>query len=373
MRRAAVLMVLLVCGTGCTERLLLPGSQSNGGTTGNPDAGSGSGLAGGRSGNGGAGGSTCKNRTLIRSMSQPKADLLLLVGRNPSMSTHFVDDTSNPSNPTNTTRMTAVQSILDGLVTSYQFTVNFGYLEFPGAGAASCSSACCADAPSVIPPSPFSFAAIDKALRQCDGAPNMFGCVSQSDARPLADTFKSAAGVFASLNSSGEQYAVLLIDGAPACGSEDPSSSCMAAKGQMGAQLLQQDNINLSIVTVGQDAEGVMCLQSIAETSGTAGNPYQARDTSQLLDSLTTIVTGAAQGACKIDLLTAVADPSQVSVTVFDSSGMGTLIPKDPSGQNGWKFVSGSSQSRIVVQGPACQTVQKVKPTDVQVWYGCPP
>ena len=206
-------------------------------------------------------------------------------------------------------------------------------------------------------------AAIVYALQQCNGSPD---CVSDSDSRPIFDAFQTADTVLSNLGTAdtSEQYAILLVDDYPSCGSEDPSISCTAATNKLTQ--LTRDNVTTYVVTVGQDAEQIACLRTIA-LEGSSTMPYQGHNPGQLSSSLSQIVSGVAAAACVLYLQSAPADHNKVSVRVGNVS-----IPYDPIGREGWNY--GNQQFSVIkVYGNSCRTIQNAKFKEIQVLSGCPP
>jgi hypothetical protein len=368
MRRAAVVSIWLGLQLGCTTTLFVPAafdggassSGGNGGISGGSNGGkSGSTGSGGRtgSGTGGSGSGMCNRMKLAWDIY--KTELVFSVGRNYSMSTAFG----------NTTRMAAVQQSVRSLVQANQTIVSFGYQDFPSAASCTNGTACCANTDVVYPTLGTSFMSIDQALRMCDLAASMPGCVSQSNARPIGDALNDALNspfpIFDfRVDDKRDHTMVLIVDGPPGCSSEDPVSSCDSAKFQVSK--LNNAPVKTYVVKVGDDAESSNCLQQIAQYGGAP--VYMGKDPGQLMQSLTQIVASAAQAACFITLTAPPSDPSRVSLEI-----RGQRIQPDNGTMNGWSYVGGSTD-RIRVQGPPCTQLQDIEDDrDLVVWYGCPP
>jgi len=106
-------------------------------------------------------------------------------------------------------------------------------------------------------------------------------------------------------------------------------------------------------------------LDRMAEAGGTARSGtttayYAVSDQDELQDALTLIGTGLAI-RCSIDLEAPPEDPRHVNV-YFD----GQVVPADPD--DGWSW---DGDSRIVVNGEACDTLKSGSVIDARAVFGC--
>jgi hypothetical protein len=347
MRRTAVNLACILFALGCTERWVLPGVGADGGEgTGGKTAASGgrsggqnSGGAGGRGGTGGR--TMCTDVDYLDFEPPKRADLLFIVGRNYSMSQPFGD----------VTRMSAVQQAVRNVVMANQSAVNFAYEEFPSPN---CVNACCAST-EIVYPQLGNYASIDRATRRCEG-PGLpaDGCVSISNSRPVADALHnvlgptmSGTGILDPLRRN-DRYVVLLIDGPPACApSESSVTSCNGALNQ--ASVLNNADVDLIVVPIGQETETATCLQSLA-----INFEYLARDPAMLMNSLSQIVKTAATASCVIRLREKPPAGRLLQVSIHDVG----LVPMN--GQDGWDFAAGSDDLTIELHGSSCETFQRM-------------
>jgi len=396
MRRFAVPIAIgLALASACTPgKLLLPSDKADGGgdSGGNGSGGSigsgggGSGGApsgsggrtqgsggffggggalggGGRPGSGGSGMPvTCGGAQNKLNRDIQRAKVVFALGRNATMGATF--------GTTGGTRMTVAQEAIRTVVSQRQKAISFGYEDFPApAGSCPNSGGCCINLSPLSPvfPSLSNYPLIDSALMSCDTSSGTSGCVFQSMSRPIADAIRNVymppqRPPLLDLFRGGDQRLILMVDGGPACSSEDSAASCSSALNQLSQVT---DRLRIHVIPLGLDAESSDCLRAIAlqsNSGGTNGQPFafHAGDPRQLLDSLSAIVADAAKSACTIELREEVSDVNRVSVEIA-----GRVVPKDLSG---WTFVSGSKRL-IDVHGSWCEEIQSRNDSEVIVYY----
>jgi hypothetical protein len=244
-------------------------------------------------------------------------------------------------------------------------------------------------------------------LPNCDGSrdPTLtdflrsFGNYAPDGATPTA---AALAGLDAELaNLDGDTYLVLITDGAPNCnfdascgpdectlnieGASVGRQECNASfnccdpekTGPLGpSQCVDVDATEQEITrlaahgiptyVVGMPGTGAYdaVLDRLAVAGGTARQGdtayYAVSDETELQNALYAIGTGIAI-SCSIDLDSPPDDPSQVNV-YFD----GQVVPADPD--DGWSW---DGDTRIVVNGDACQSLTSGDVIDARVVFGC--
>jgi len=294
-----------------------------------------------------------------------RAKVVFALGRNASMQTPFGAGGG--------TRMTVAQDAIRAVVSQRHKAIFFGYEDFPAvAGTCANGTACCINVSPLSPvfPSPSNFPSIDSALMSCDIPSGMGGCVFQSGSRPIAEALRNVLTPpqqrppLLDPSGDGDQRVILMVDGGPACSSEDSATSCTNALDQLSRLTTR---VRVHVIPIDRDAETAdSCLRAIALNSGgTTAQPFafHGADPSQLLQSLSAIVADAAEAACRITLSNELGDPNRVSVEIG-----GRPVPREQNGQMGWTFVAGSHRF-IEVHGSWCNDIQSTDNTAVKVWY----
>jgi len=404
MRRPAVILVsslaslIVAMGLACSERLLLPGLSVDGagglgghvaGTGGRPGTGAGTGgtsqassggspfdsLVGGAGGLGGfeavggqaAGGLFGQNRSNNPfprfggrgpSCTQPvhfniqRSQVLISLGKSSSMTTKFGDGT----------RLSVVQQALKAIITANQYSINFGYQEFPGTTACAMVDGCCVKTGAIQPsPTNSQGQAIQDAL-QCMPPSMTSGCATTTDSRPVAAALDNAASSVFNTSDTVQRLVILIVDGEPGCGAQVPDDACQSAT-QALAQL-GLNKVQTFVVAVGADPLATpSCLTRIALEANTP--LLKASDPTQLMTGLDNIVSNAADWACTLRL-TSPTDPMTLTLAVDN-----VLIPANaPNG--GWD-VAGTDFPKIHLKGDSCALVQQKVKSDSQIdVFGCP-
>jgi hypothetical protein len=147
--------------------------------------------------------------------------------------------------------------------------------------------------------------------------------------------------------SQRDRYVVLLVDGPPACAPENAVTSCNGALNQ--ASQLNNADVDVIVVPVGQDAEQADCLQSLA-----VNFDYLARDPGQLTKSLSDIVKKAAAASCVIRLRETPPPGRKVELSIRNAG----VVPMND--QDGWTFAKGSQDLTIELHGSSCETFQRM-------------
>jgi hypothetical protein len=259
------------------------------------------------------------------------------------------------------TRLSVVQQTLRAVITANQYSINFGYQEFPGTTACGMADGCCVK-PGAIQPSPTNSQgqAIQDAL-QCMPPAMTSGCPTTTDARPVAAALDNAASLVFNNSDTVQRLVILIVDGEPGCGAQAPDDACQSATHALAR--LGLNTVKTFVVAVGADPLATpSCLTQIALEANTA--LLKASDPTQLMTGLDTIISNAADSACTLSV-TSPTDPTSLRVAIDNEP-----IPANaPNG--GWEVV-GADFPKILLKGDSCARAQKVKSDSLIDVFGCP-
>jgi hypothetical protein len=282
-------------------------------------------------------------------------DVIFVVDRSSAMQAWFGEGST----------LQVMQQQVEKLVTKYERSIHFGYVEFPGPSAM-CPSGpgCCGGM--VIGPLSRSVSNIQSSMHACDN--NGPGCALNQ--RPLADALARSNRAFSmtfNLATTANRYVVVLTGAEPTCGGaaagDGGSTPCESAVSEVAKLNLQ--SIFTAVVGVGVDATSNACLAKLA-AAGTYSNdkPYLAQTPNALSDALAPIVQGMAEESCHLDVTTPPLDPKNVSLFINN-------VEIDPDPVDGWEFDPGTTL-KITVRGQACDMLVR-DPRTVELISGCPP
>jgi hypothetical protein len=257
------------------------------------------------------------------------------------------------------TRLDSVQQQLFALVPTYQMTVLFGYLEFPGSlqtcqgGGTGGVVGCCAG--DVFGPIIGAWPLIQNEMTPaCDPATGSPACIPFAQ-RPTAEALSRARQAYMDNfdPTMRNRYVLLLTGGEPTCAPDGtPNAACTAARRE--AMNLINAGVKTVVVAIGGELGSSMCLDQIALSGGASlqNEPkyYLARVPADLTQILAGIVDDIAHDACHFDLQRQPAGGTD-RVGLFWNNGM----PVDRGGPDGWDFDNGNPL-KITLRGNACDT-----------------
>jgi hypothetical protein len=232
------------------------------------------------------------------------------------------------------TKLQTARDLLAKVVATYEHSVRFGYAAFPGPGCF--QEACCWVQPSPI--THHGYDAFAAAMRVCD-SPNV--CATSSE-RPTAYALAGCLGSFTSAPpTTGTDHVVLISDGPPGCaGGNDVCGGAIQQAQELNFAMVRVHVMDLS--TQGQDR----CLVDLARIgNGWYNNP----DSREFEDRLDDLLHDIAEDSCRLDILTPLMDPNQVTVLYKDQP-----LRRDRDRVNGWDF---NNTRTITIYGNACDTI----------------
>lgn len=304
----------------------------------------------------GNGGEVCDEEVFQASEAVPPR-ILLVVDKSGSMEE---DAVGYPGS-----KWSGAVSALSSVVTSLSGEVDFGLMLYPDGNAD--FNVCREGALEVGLSNDSAFDIVDELEQAYPGG-----------GTPTAATLEEAKDVLDGLPASGgARVVVLATDGGPGCNESLDTDSCRCLHaGECTSSFNCLDDENTIAATAALTAAGYSVfvigipgsenfsdvLNDLADAGGTAlpgeRSFYEANDADALATSLENIASRVA--TCRFDLDVAVADASDVTVTV-GSAG----VPHDPSRSNGWDLVD---EDTIELFGATCDALVGT-PANVQVGY----
>jgi hypothetical protein len=357
MPRLAVGAVLLLAGLssveGCSRLLVLP--APGGAVVIDLDAGQDTAAItvtdGGRSSGDRDGGSApdgsdaraCTNARLLAIATPTPTNVMLMVGRNPTMKLPFGAGSQ-------TTRIQAVTQAIRTATATYPDAISFGYLSFPGMDPQGCAEGCCVDSP--VAPNPVTNEAIDRALAPCDSGLDTRGCISKMDNRPMVNAFDRLFNVFP---NDGQRDIILFADSPPGCGSDSPPQACLDVQAKVET-LLQQRRTFIYVIPIVEDVNCPIAVQGGTEPIAPVATM------ADLSRSVTGILQKVALPYCSFDLTQMPNNKNNVQVEID-----GDPVDRNDAGTgDSWSFHR-SSSGTIDVHGAPCLRMQKLPIGSVKV------
>jgi hypothetical protein len=274
------------------------------------------------------------------------------------------------------TRVESVRAKLAPALTALSGAVEFGYIEFPEP---TCdpASGCCAASDILVPPTLGSatVTAINKLLA-CNGNGRTCGKIGPQRT-PTDDALQRIDSYFHKNSSmDADRFVVLVTDGAPNCGGID--GPCTRARHWAEDLWFSRLSVKTAILALGQDANFITCLSSIALDGG---NPFKPASSAGLpfvwikdvtiptavADAVNEVLGPLKARTCAVRLAGPRNSPADVDVRIN-----GVALKYDVTHTDGWDFEGGHNRA-IHIYGPKCTQVQTgmVQPRNVQATVIC--
>jgi len=301
---------------------------------------------------------TCGGDTIAIDFTPP--NVLLVLDRSCSMR-RLLDGSDFGTGPDDPgTRWNVAREAIDRLTSRYPGRVRWGLMAFPDARAG-----CGMPVTAEVAPAPMTTATITSTLRSSDiqpfglCGPDNTDTTTQPRITPVGAALEATLAVPELMDTTRDNYAILIADGGENCGFSTADIGDAAAA--LNAAGIPTAAIGFSVGS----SEGTLdTVGSMGGLPNPAGPPafYAADDGAELDTALDAIVIPAIP--CSFGLDSVPPDPDAIFVAAND-----TLLERD--GADGYSY--DETENRITLEGMACDDLRSGATTRIQVSFGCVP
>ena len=266
--------------------------------------------------------------------------------------------------PSGLTRWVEAMNAFDQVLPATDANLNWGLMLYPGPYTGSSSTGKC------------TVGQVDVPVASSNGATVMAAyharTLNDTNATPTTATINAAVAYLQQRTTANPKYIVLATDGEPNCGSPGDTSVTTQTRTAAVNAIAASKTAGIPVFVVGictSNTTGSTTLDQMADAGGqalpTSPKYYSANSQADLVAAMGQISGKIA--SCLFTMTSAPPDPTNVAVKFSD----GTLALRDPTQTNGWEYTDSTNQ-KIQLFGPPCDSVMNGTYTDVKILFGCP-
>jgi von Willebrand factor type A domain. len=266
--------------------------------------------------------------------------------------------------PSGLTRWVEAMNAFDQVLPATDANLNWGLMLYPGPYTGSSNTGKCTVGQVDVPVAPSNGATVMAAYRA--------RAQNDTNATPTTATVNAAVAYLQQRTTSNPKYIVLATDGEPNCASPGDTSVTAQTRDAAVNAIAASKAAGIPVFVVGISTSGTTgstTLDRMADAGGQAlaSSPryYSANTQAELVTAMGQISGKIA--SCLFTMASAPPDPANVAVKFSD----GTVALRDPAQTNGWNYTD-STNTRIQLFGPPCDSVMNGTYTDVKILFGCP-